>query len=92
MIISIINIYNAKYLNTLYSQYYIKQFIWYIVSIILFLILQKINIKNIFKISYIFYILNIILLILVLIIGKEILTFIPISASTIAGIILIIGQ
>ena len=72
MIISIINVYNAKYLNTLYSQYYIKQFIWYIVSIILFLILQKINIKNIFKISYIFYILNIILLILVLIIGKEI--------------------
>lgn len=72
MCIGVINIYNAKYLNVLYKNYYIKQIIWIFLSLIIFYVLQKINLRNIFKISYIFYIINIILLILVLIIGKEI--------------------
>lgn len=72
MIISIINIYNAKYLNSLYTYYYIKDIIWYVLGFITFFFITKINTKKIFNISFILYIINIILLILTLIIGKEI--------------------
>ncbi len=72
MIISIVNIYNAKYLNSLYSFYYIKHIIWYILGFIVFFLITKLNLKKIFNISFILYIINIILLILTLIIGKEI--------------------
>ena len=72
MIISIINIYNAKYLNSLYTYYYIKDIIWYVLGFIAFFFITKINTKKIFNISFILYIINIILLILTLIIGKEI--------------------
>ena len=72
MIISVINIYNAKYLNSLYTYYYIKDIIWYVLGFITFFFITKINTKKIFNISFILYIINIILLILTLIIGKEI--------------------
>ena len=72
MIISIINIYNAKYLNSLYTYYYIKDVIWYVLGFIAFFFITKINTKKIFNISFILYIINIVLLILTLIIGKEI--------------------
>ena len=72
MIISIINIYNAKYLNSLYTYYYIKDIIWYVLGFIAFFFITKINTKKIFNISFILYIINIVLLILTLIIGKEI--------------------
>ena len=72
MIISVINIYNAKYLNSLYTYYYIKDIIWYVLGFITFFFITKINTKKIFNISFILYIINIVLLILTLIIGKEI--------------------
>ncbi|MBQ6841480.1 MAG: FtsW/RodA/SpoVE family cell cycle protein [Bacilli bacterium] len=71
-IISIINLYNAKYLNSFYSNYYIKQIIWYILGIAIIFIIQKLNLKNIFKYSKYIYYANLLLLILVLFIGEEI--------------------
>jgi len=71
-LISIINLYNAKYLNSFYNYYYLKQIIWYIFGILIILITRKINLKAIFKYSKHLYIINIFLLILVLFIGDEI--------------------
>ena len=71
-ILSCINLYNARFLNTFYKFYYIKQIIWYILGFLTIFIIKKINIKNIFKYSKYLYILNIILLILVLLLGDAI--------------------
>lgn len=68
-IISIINLYNAKYLNSLYSSIYLKQLLWFIIGLII-LIYTK-YIKKFINNKYL-YIFNIFLLILVLIIGKTI--------------------
>ena len=71
-IISIINLYNAKYLNIYYENYYLKQIIWYIFSFTFLFIINKLNIKNIFNYSKFFYWSNILLLIYVLFYGKVI--------------------
>ncbi len=66
-IISVINLYNAKYLNNLYKYYYIKQTIWYIAGFITMLFFSKRNINHIFKYAKLFYyVLNILLLYLLL--------------------------
>lgn len=72
MIISLLNMQNAKLLSPLYNNHLIKQSIYFILGIILILIISKINIKTILKYSKYYYFLSIILLILVLIFGKEI--------------------
>lgn len=71
-ILSIINLYKAKYLNTLYSSYYIKQAIWFIIGFIILLFLKKQNLKFIFKYSTPIYILLNILLLYLLLFGKSI--------------------
>lgn len=64
--------YHTKYVLPIYEHHFFKQAIWFCCGLILFLILQKINIKWFFNHSFYFYVFNIFLLILVLIIGKEI--------------------
>lgn len=72
MIISFLDMYNAKYLSTLYSNNLTKQIIWYTLGIIILLLFRKINTSFIFKYAKYFYILSILLLIYVLIFGKVI--------------------
>lgn len=72
MIISFLNMYNAKLLSVDYNNHLIKQIIWYILGFLIVLIISKLKIKKIFKYSFILYLVSIILLFLVLIFGKEI--------------------
>lgn len=72
MIISFLDMYNAKYLSTLYNNNLTKQIIWYTLGIIILLLFRKINTSFIFKYAKYFYILSILLLIYVLIFGKVI--------------------
>ena len=72
MIISFLDMYNAKYLSSLYNHNLIKQIIWYGIGIFIFIISKCINTKNIFKYSFILYIISITLLIYVLMFGKVI--------------------
>ncbi len=68
--IFILNIISLLYLSK--TEYFTKQLIYIILSILLLIIVSKINYKFINKYSKYFYLLSIILLILVLIVGKEI--------------------
>ena len=72
MIISFLDMYNAKYLSSLYNHNLIKQIIWYGIGIFIFIVSKCINTKNIFKYSFILYIISIVLLIYVLMFGKVI--------------------
>ena len=72
MIISFLDMYNAKYLSTLYGYNLAKQIIWYTLGIIILLLFKKINTSFMFKYAKYFYILAILLLIYVLIFGKVI--------------------
>ena len=71
MIISFMDMQNAKLLIDLYEKNLLKQLIWYIVGFGTILIIKKINIQTILKYSKYFYWLSIILLVLVLFFGKE---------------------
>ena len=71
MIISFMDMQNAKLLSDLYEKNLLKQLIWYIVGFSTILIIKKINIQTILKYSKYFYWLSIILLVLVLFFGKE---------------------
>lgn len=68
-IISILNLYNAKYLNINYSYFYIKQIIFFITGFTI-IYFNKIT-KLITNFKYLYFI-NILLLFLVLIFGKSI--------------------
>lgn len=72
MIISFLDMQNAKLLSSLYQNNLIKQMIWYILGFIIILIINKINIKTIFKYSCILYYISLLLLLLVLFFGKNI--------------------
>ena len=71
MIISFMDMQNAKLLSDLYEKNLLKQLIWYIVGFGTILIIKKINIQTILKYSKYFYWLSIILLVFVLFFGKE---------------------
>ena len=70
MIISLLTMYNARYMNLSYSSYLLKQSIWYVLFFAIIIFLPKL--KNIFKYSFFLYLFNVILLVLVLFFGKEI--------------------
>ena len=72
MIISFLNMYNAKYISTLYNNNLTKQIIWYALGCFILLLFRKINTSFIFKYAKYFYVLSILLLIYVLIFGKVI--------------------
>ena len=69
-VISLFNMFNARYLNTLYHNFFIKQLLWFTLGYLLIYLISKININNLFKYSKYFYLLSLILLILVLLFGS----------------------
>ena len=72
MIISLLNMQNAKALSTLYEHNLIKQIIFFGIGIILVIIISKININTILKYSKYYYYISVLLLVLVLFFGKNI--------------------
>ncbi len=68
--ISLLNMHNAKFISSLYTHNFFKQLLWFILGIIIFLIVRKINLPRLFKISYFLYFLSLFFLVLVLFIGK----------------------
>ena len=72
MIISLLNMQNAKLLSSLYEHNLIKQIIFFSIGIILVIIINKININTILKYSKYYYYISVLLLILVLLFGKNI--------------------
>lgn len=69
LIYSVMSIYNARYLDSIYKSYFVKQIIWCILGFIILLLCQKINVEKLFKISFFIYIICNILLLLVLFFG-----------------------
>ena len=72
MIISLLNMQNARLLSTLYEHNLIKQIIFFGIGIILVIIINKININTILKYSKYYYYISVLLLVLVLFFGKNI--------------------
>lgn len=70
MIISLLTMYNSRFINKIYTNHLYKQILWYLIFILIIRFFPKI--KRIFKYSFIIYLINIILLLLVLLLGKEI--------------------
>ncbi len=71
-IISLINMYYAKYISSLYNGLFLKQVLWIIIGFVLMFLVYSINIKYFLKWNKIFYIIGIIFLGLVLITGTKI--------------------
>ncbi len=72
MIISFFNMQNAKLIKSTYELHLLKQMLWYLLGFLLIIIVQKLNLKELFKYSFILYLLSIILLALVLVFGRTI--------------------
>ena len=72
MIISFFDMYNAKYLSSLYNNNLVKQIIWYFLGFIIFILFKRINNKTIFKYANVLYIISLLLLLYVLLFGKVI--------------------
>lgn len=70
--ISLFNMHNAKLISQAYDNALIKQLVWVILGFIIIFIINKLNIKKIFKYAPYFYITTITLLILVLLFGNNI--------------------
>ena len=49
MIISFLDMYNAKYLSSLYNNNLVKQIIWYFLGFIIFILFKRINNKTIWN-------------------------------------------
>jgi len=72
-IISLLNMVNAKLINSIYNNAFIKQLIWFILGYIIIFLISKLKLsKKLFKHSIYFYIFSIFLLILVLFLGNDI--------------------
>lgn len=69
---SLLNIKKGYLLKESYNNYFNKQIIWIILSLLIYFLVYKLNFKKIFKLRYIFYMFNIILLIYVLIFARSI--------------------
>lgn len=72
MIISLLNMYNAKYLSSLYTNHLVKQIIWFSLGIIILLISKKINMSLLFKFSKFIYVISLFFLVYVLLNGEVI--------------------
>ena len=70
-IISIFNMHNAKYISDVYNIALFKQCIWFSLGYLILFIVQKFNLKNIFKYAKYFYAFTVFLLILVLFVGAD---------------------
>ena len=72
MIISFLNMQNAKLINITYNHHLIKQIMWYFVGLTSILIMRKLNLHKLFDYSFYLYLFSCLLLVLVLILGKNI--------------------
>lgn len=72
MIFSLLNLYYAPNLSSIYNNFFQKQILWFLIAIFLFIITFFIKPKFILKISPFIYYINLFLLLLVLFIGKEV--------------------
>lgn len=70
MIISFLNMQNAKLISSLYQNNLSKQILWYILGFIIILIIRKLNVNTLLKYTKFYYYFSILLLFLVLIFGK----------------------
>ena len=64
MLFSIYNLYNSKVMLKSYSNYYIKELIWWVIGFLVIIISSKLNLDIIFKNSKYLYVLGIILLVI----------------------------
>ncbi len=64
MLFSIYNLYNSKIMLKSYSNYYIKELIWWVIGFLVIIISSKLNLDIIFKKSKYLYVLGIILLVI----------------------------
>lgn len=64
MLFSIYNLYNSKVMLKSYSNYYIKELIWWVIGFLIIIISSKLNLDIIFKKSKYLYVLGIILLVI----------------------------
>ena len=64
MLFSIYNLYSAKVMLKSYSNYYIKELIWWVIGFLVIIISSKLNLDIIFKKSKYLYVLGIILLVI----------------------------
>lgn len=69
---SILNVYNARYLDSLYTSYFIKQIIWCCLGFLILFLCKFINVDKIFKLSFFFYLFCLLLLFFVLFFGSEV--------------------
>lgn len=72
MLFSLINNYSAAYILPSYTNYFIKELIWYSIGFFIIFIISKINVELLFKYSFYLYILGNIILLLTLFIGTNI--------------------
>ncbi len=72
MIFSLINNFSAAYILDSYSNYFLKELIWYLISFFVIFIISKINIEILFKYSFYIYLLGNLLLLLTIFIGTNI--------------------
>lgn len=64
MLFSIYNLYNSKVMLKSYSNYYIKELIWWVIGFLVIIISSRLNLDIIFKNSKYLYVLGIILLVI----------------------------
>lgn len=64
MLFSIYNLYNSKVMLKSYSNYYIKELIWWVIGFLVIIISSRLNLDIIFKKSKYLYVLGIILLVI----------------------------
>lgn len=69
---SVVNIFYARYYLSSYSNYYIKQLLWFIVGFIILIILNKINVNYILNKSKYLYIIGNVLLVITLMFGVNV--------------------
>lgn len=72
LVISILNMYGSAFISPLYKHAFNRQIIWILISILVFIIIYKMDMNLLYKTSGFFYLIGIILLVLVLFIGKSI--------------------
>lgn len=72
LILSLLNMYGAKFISDLYASNFLKQVLWIAIGILVMLGFMKIDFKFILRYSGSFYVLGLIMLVLVLFFGKNV--------------------
>ena len=70
IVISLLTMYNSRYINIIYTNHFYKQILWYLIFFLIIIFMP--NFKKIFKYSFFLYIFNVLLLLLVLFKGNEV--------------------